>query len=100
MPKYLTIDELKKQMNIDPDFNDDDEYLEMVGTAAEDITAALLDCPLDILIAQNGDLPATVRHAMRIFSDYYYSVFRGSTSEEIGLPEAALQMLKLYRNFN
>lgn len=98
--QYLTLDEIKRQCNIDLDWDGDNEYLEMVGNASEDITAALLDCPLNILEAKYGSIPATVRHAMRIFCDYYYSVFRGSTSEEIGLPEAALQMIKLYRRFN
>lgn len=99
MPKYLTIDEIKKQCNIDLDWDGDNDYLTMCGDAAEDITAALLDCPLTLIEAEYGGIPATVRHAMRIFCDYYYSVFRGSTSEEIGLPEAALQMLKLYRKY-
>ena len=97
--KYLTIEELKKQMNIDPDFNDDNEYLEMVGSAAEDMTAALMDCSLDILVAENGDLPATVRHAMRMISDYFYAKFRGSSDTDMEIPTAYFTMLKLYRKY-
>lgn len=97
--KYLTIDELKKQMNIDPDFNDDNEYLEQVGSAAEDMTEALLDTKLDMLVAEKGSIPGTVRHAMRMIADYFYAKFRGSSDTDMEIPAAYFTMLKLYRNF-
>jgi hypothetical protein len=98
--QYLTIEELKKQMNIDPDFNDDNEYLEMVGSAAEDMTAAMLDCPLTLIEAENGEIPATIRHAMRMIADYFYAKFRGSSDADMEIPIAYTTMLKLYRKYN
>ena len=98
--KYLSLDEIKKQCNIDPQWDGDDEFLVMVGDSAEDMAAQLLDCPLEELAAQNGDLPATVRHAIRILTDYFYAVNRGSSDNDKEIPEAALIMLKLYRQFN
>lgn len=99
MLKYLTIDELKKQCVIDEDYNGDNEYLEMVGEAAEDMTAALIDCPLDILIAERGEIPATVHHVMRILVDYFYAKFRGSSDSDMDIPNAVMTMCKLYRKY-
>ena len=98
--KYLSLDEIQKQCNVDPQWDGDDEFLVMVGDSAEDMAAQLLDCPLEELAAQNGELPATVRHAIRILTDYFYAVNRGSSDNDKEIPEAALIMLKLYRQFN
>ena len=97
--QYLTIEEVKQQCVIDSDFHDDDEFLTMIGDAAEDMTAQLLDCSLDELSAENGELPATIRHAMRILCDYFYSVNRGSSEDAPDIPSAVTLMLKLYRNY-
>ena len=97
--QYLTLDEIKKQCNIDADYEGDDTFLEMLGDAAEDMTSQLLDCDLNEIYAENGEMPATIRHAMRILVDYFYSVIRGSSSESIDIPNAVYTMLKLYRNY-
>ena len=96
---YLTIEELKRQCNIDMDYDGDDEYLEMVGDAAEDMTAALIDCPLDLLVAEKGMIPATVQHVMRILVDYFYAKFRGSSDADMDIPNAVMTMCKLYRSY-
>lgn len=97
--QYLTLDEIKKQLNVDEYYTGDDDFLELVGESVEDITANLLDCSLDDLSAQYGGLPAGVRHAMRMLCDYAYSQQRGSSNESNDIPNAIITILKLYRNF-
>lgn len=97
--QYLTLEEVKKQCTIDPQFKEDDDFLVMIGDAAEDMTAQLIDMSLDQLAAENGDIPAGIRHAMRILCDYFYSVNRGSSENAPDIPEAVHLMLKLYRNY-
>lgn len=97
---YLTLDEIKRQCNIDLEYTGDDEYLELIGQSVEDITANLLDTSLDDLCANYGELPAGVRHCMRMLCDYTYSQQRGSSSESNDIPNAVMTILKLYRNFN
>jgi hypothetical protein len=98
--KYLTLEEIKKQLNVDVDFHEDDEFLELLGESVEDLTSNLIDCQLDELAAQNGCIPAGVRHAMRMLVDYVYSQQRGSSGESNDIPNAIFTILKLYRNFN
>ena len=99
MLRYLTLEEIKKQCNIDQQFTEDDEYLQMIGEAAEDMTAKLVNCNLDELEADCGGLPATIRHAMRILCDYFYSVNRGSSENTPEIPSAVNFLLKLYFQF-
>ena len=51
--KFLTIDELKKQCNIDEQYDGDNEYLEMVADAAEDYLSAYIRCPLEEVEGKN-----------------------------------------------
>jgi uncharacterized phage protein (predicted DNA packaging) len=96
---YLTLDEIKRQLNIDLDYDGDDEILTLMGESAEDIVSNLIDTPLDELAAENGELPPGVRHALRMLIDWEYSQQRGSSSESLDVPTAIYNILKLYRSF-
>ena len=98
--QYLTLKEIKQQCNIDAAYTGDDEYLTLVGEAAEDLASQLLDCPLEDVYAQYGYMPATIQHAMRMLVDHFYSVNRGSADDDKKIPDAVYIMLKLYRQFN
>lgn len=98
--QFLTLETIKKQCNIDASYTGDDEYLTLLGEAAEDMTAQLLDADLNDIYAENGEMPATLMHAMRILVDYFYSVNRGSSGESIDIPNAVYTMIKLYRSYN
>ena len=97
--KYLTLNEIKKQCVVDQDFHEDDEFLTMIGNAAEDMASKLINCRLDEVVADNGELPATIRHALRMLVDYFYSVNRGSSENTPDIPNAVIVMLKLYFQF-
>lgn len=97
--QYLTLEEIKKQCNIDLDYTGDDEFLTLLGDSAEDLISQLIDCDLTELYAEYGELPASIRHAIRMTVDWEYSVQRGSSTEGTDIPNAILMMCKLYRNF-
>lgn len=98
--QYLTLDEIKQQCVIDLNYHDDDQLLEMIGDSAEELTAQLLDCSLDELSAMNGELPAGLRHALRMLVDYFYSCQRGSGESAPDVPNAIQMMIKLYRSYH
>lgn len=97
--KYLTIPEIKKQCVIDEWYDGDNEYLEMIGDAAEDMTEQLLDNKLDDIEMEYGEIPASLRHAMRLLVDYFYATSRGSADTDKEIPQAATLLIKLFRNF-
>ena len=95
--KYLNTDIIKKQLNIDDYFTDDDIYLEALGETAEDIVEKQVNEDLcDIAARNNGILPPALKHAMKMLVEYLYNN-RGSDDTKI--PDAFYDMIKLYRNY-
>ena len=41
--EYLNLDLIKKHLNIDEDFHDDDDYLKILGDVAEQVTERHID---------------------------------------------------------
>lgn len=84
---YITVEDLKKHLNIDDDFKGDDEYLAYLITVAEDAVSIHIDRNLSEVADENGgELPAVLIHAMKLFiGDMYQSrestSFNGSPSE-------------------
>lgn len=94
---YLTIEKIKKQVIIDEDFHDDDEYLEALGDTAEELVEQQIDDDLFNVVAKNnGKLPSPLEHAMKMIVEYLYNN-RGSDESEI--PSAFYYMCQLYRNY-
>lgn len=94
---YLTLSMIKKQLVIDDDFKDDDEYLEALGDTAEELVEQQINKSLaEILEAHNNTLPAPLIHAMKMIVEYFYDN-RGSAENEI--PSAFYWMCQLYRNY-
>ena len=96
--EFLTIDELKQQCVIDTDFNDDNDYLEALGSTAEELVEQEIDCDLNHVVAANGgEIPKPLKHAMKIIVEYFYNN-RGS-DDVAQIPEAFFHMCKLYRRY-
>lgn len=83
--KYLTLEMIKTQCNIDLYFTDEDNYLIGLGTVAEEILAKNVDDNLDAIVKDNGGkLPAPLIHAALMNVAHWYrnreSVAFASTS--------------------
>lgn len=61
---YLTLSQIKKQLNIDTEFTDDDLYLTQLGGVAEEIVARHIDQNLSDLESEEGNLPLPIIQAM------------------------------------
>lgn len=95
---YLTVDEIKKQCNIEPIFTEDDTYLELLGDAAEQWVEAQLNVQLDDLTAEfSGELPTPVKLAMLLFCSFMYD-HRGTDDPD--LPPALFALLQMYRTYS
>lgn len=97
--QYLSINEIKKQCSIDPQYDGDNEYLEMIGESAESFAEDVICCSLQEIEAEYGELPSSIRHALRMLVDYFYSVNRGSADESKNIPEAVYAILKMHRKY-
>lgn len=68
--RYLTIADLKKHLNIET--NEDDTYIETIGTAAEQAVENYLQRPLNEY-EQGGFLPEAIRHGIRLLVGTFYA---------------------------
>lgn len=73
-PAYVTLEELKRHLNIDASFTADDALLLAQASAAEGAIAADLDLSgLDALAEQYGELPQPVHLAILMLTAHFYA---------------------------
>lgn len=71
--EFLQLEEIKKHLNIDEDFTDDDLYIESLGTVAENVVERHIDVKLNTLDTEAGDLPPALRQAMLLLIGHLYA---------------------------
>ena len=70
---YLQLNQIKKHLNIDEDFKNDDEYLLQLAQAAQNVVEVHLDRPLDRLVNEEGNLPSSLIQAMLLLVGTWYA---------------------------
>lgn len=98
---YLTLDQIKKHLNIDPWYTDDDEYLAGLAQAAQLAVELHIDFSLKSLAESNGgELPAPLLQAMLLMIGNMYAnreaVSYAAPSE---VPLAYNYLISLYQNY-
>ena len=79
--KWLTLEKIKAQLRIEPDFHDEDEWLEDAGEAAEDAILEVLNRGYEDLYEVYGRIPAPVRQTSLMLVDSLYQ-FRGKDATQ------------------
>ena len=70
--KWLTLERIKQQLRIEPDFNEEDELLEEYGESAEEVLLNYLNRSYEDVIEVYGHVPAPLRHASLMLVDTSY----------------------------
>jgi len=70
--KWLALNTIKAQLRIEPDFNAEDELLEMYGESAEDVLLNYVGRTYEDLVAIYGHMPAPLKHASLMLVDVSY----------------------------
>ena len=70
---YLTLTELKKHLNIDSAFTDDDTYLTSLEAAGEEVVANYINRNLEDTLDENSYLPAGLKHAILLWVGSMYA---------------------------
>lgn len=99
--QYLNLDILKKHLNIDNCFHDDDEYITSLGDVAEEMVATHLDNKLDIIAADNDNkLPMPIKHAMMLLVANLYQNREGIAFASVqDIPHSYDYLLAQYKNY-
>lgn len=95
---YIDADDIKKHLNID--YDEDDGYLTQLVEAAESAIERFIQQPLEKLEDENGDIPAALKHAVRLMVGGFYAnrepvAFATATEIPFGLMFLIMQYRKL-----
>ena len=97
---FLDLNTVKKHLNIDEYFHDDDEYLLHLICVAEKVVEKHIDCDFSILLDEVGMIPSPLLQAILLFiGNMYQSREAVSFSSAIELPLSFTYLLDLYRDY-
>lgn len=71
MKEYITLEEIKKHLNID--FNDDDAYLADIVAVAQMSVEKAINSSLAAYEAEDGALNPMLKHAIKILAGNFYA---------------------------
>lgn len=98
---YLQLYQIKKHLNINDSFHDDDEYLMDLCNVAENAVQKHIDTSLASLEDEGGMIPAPLLQAMLLMIGTFYAKRESiafATASEV--PIAYDYLLSLYKNYN
>lgn len=95
----MTLNEVKKHLNIDESFTEDDNYITDLIKVAEDAVAKNENIALNDMI-EDGELPPSVKHSILLLIGNLYNN-REATSYSVPseVPYAYKYLVNLNRNF-
>ena len=99
--KYLNLDIIKKHLNIDEHFRDDDEYLIALGETAEQmVDEHVNNCLCDIVNYYDGYLPMPIKHAMLLLVGNLYQNREGvAFAKASEIPHSYEYLLYPYKDY-
>lgn len=96
---YITIDEVKKHLNIDASFKDDDQYLSDLIAVAEDAVSKHLDIALNELMV-GGKLPPAITHSILLMvGNLYANREPVAYTSVVKVPYTLEYLLGLYKHY-
>ena len=69
---WLTLEQIKQQLRIEPDMTMEDDLLTLYGESAETIIMELCRRTYQDFIDEYGEIPATIKHASLMLVDVSY----------------------------
>lgn len=96
---YVTVAEVKKHLNIDSSFTDDDSYIQHLILAVENVVQTHIDRELSEFV-NDGELLAPLKHAVLLLTGTYYANRETVTFvSSQALPHSYEYLIALYKNY-
>lgn len=97
---YLTLNEIKKHLNIDDSYHDDDTYLLSLGEAAEAMVETHIDNELVNFEDENHNLPNALKLAILMLIATWYASRESVTFANCGvLPHGYEYIINLFQTY-
>jgi uncharacterized phage protein (predicted DNA packaging) len=91
--KWLTLERIKQQLRIEPDFTDEDELLKEYGESAEEVLLNYLNRTYEDVIEVYGRVPAPLRHAALMLVDTSYQYRSPVSAQNMSLVPYTFDLL-------
>lgn len=97
---YLQLYQVKKHLNIDEDFREDDEYLMQLVEVAEKVVERNIDTSLRLLEDGDGYIPSPLIQAMLLLVGNFYANRESvAFANAVNVPYSYQYLIDLYRNY-
>ena len=98
---YIDLQTIKKHLNIDTEFTEDDDYLMMLEGVAEISVEKHIDKKLTQLEDGEGNLPSPLKQAMLLFiGNMYLSRESVTFGNAVEIPLSYNYLLDLYKDYS
>ena len=96
----ITLEELKKHLNLDASYGDDDAYITSLEEMAEELVQRHIDCTFDDIIGEQGEVPKPLLQAIKLLVGNFYDNRESvAYSTAIEIPSSLTYILSMYRNY-
>ena len=83
--KWLTLEQIKHQLRIEPDFTQEDDMLELYGESAEETILQWCNRTFDDIIEKYESVPKPIVHASLLLVGTSYQHREPTTSQNISI---------------
>ncbi len=99
---FLNIEQIKKHLNIDEEYKEDDNYLLSLYSVAQKVVEKHTDVNLEYIAEVNGgELPSPLNHAILLFiGEMYRNREINSFTSVNTIPYNFDYILSLYKNYS
>ncbi len=92
---------IKKHLNIDADYTDDDVYIQHLEEVAEELVQKHIDRTFEDIIAEEGEIPKPLLHTILLFVGNMYDNRESvAYNQVVEVPNSLSYILSLYRDYN
>lgn len=97
---HIDLKTIKKHLNLDEDYTEDDEYVMYLENVAENVVEKHIDKTLEEIIAEEGEVPTPLLHAMLLLIGNLYDNRESvAYNQVVEVPNTLNYILSLYRDY-
>ena len=98
---YITLETAKQHLNLEPDYNLDDEYIKTIIEVAEQAVEVHVNEDLKAIVEEKGELPKPLLQAMLLMiGNLYQNREMVAPMKVKELPFNYQYLIDLYKNYN
>ena len=96
----VTLEELKKHLNLDSSFGDDDAYITSLEEMAEELVQRHIDISFEDLVGNEGEVPKPLLQAIKLMVGNFYDNRESvAYTSAVEIPSSLTYILSMYRNY-